>query len=46
VNCGKGRDTARVDSFDRVRGCEQVRRQALTAQSRTSATIAANNAAR
>jgi Ca2+-binding RTX toxin-like protein len=25
VNCGKGRDTARVDGFDRVRGCEQVR---------------------
>lgn len=29
VNCGKGRDRARVDSFDRVRGCEQVRRSAL-----------------
>jgi Ca2+-binding RTX toxin-like protein len=36
VNCGKGRDTARVDSFDRVRGCEHVRRQALTAQLRRS----------
>src|SRR5829696_1374215 len=26
VNCGKGRDIARVDSFDRVRRCERVRR--------------------
>ena len=28
VNCGRGRDRARVDSFDRVRGCERVRRSA------------------
>jgi Ca2+-binding RTX toxin-like protein len=28
VNCGRGRDRARVDSFDRVRGCERVRRRA------------------
>lgn len=28
VNCGRGRDTARVDSIDRVRGCERVRRVA------------------
>ncbi len=27
VNCGRGRDTARVDRFDRVRGCERVRRR-------------------
>ncbi len=25
VNCGKGRDFARVDGVDRVRGCERVR---------------------
>lgn len=28
VNCGRGRDRARVDSIDRVRGCEHVRRRA------------------
>jgi len=27
VNCGRGRDTARVDSIDRTRGCEHVRRR-------------------
>ena len=26
VNCGRGRDTARVDRSDRVSGCERVRR--------------------
>jgi Ca2+-binding RTX toxin-like protein len=26
VDCGRGRDRARVDVFDRVRGCERVRR--------------------
>ena len=26
VRCGKGRDRAKVDEFDSVRGCEQVRR--------------------
>ena len=26
VNCGAGRDRARVDAFDLVRGCERVRR--------------------
>ena len=30
VNCGSGRDRARVDSFDRVRGCERVRRKPST----------------
>ena len=24
IRCGKGRDSAKVDSKDRVRGCEQV----------------------
>jgi Ca2+-binding RTX toxin-like protein len=28
VNCGRGRDRARVDSIDRVRGCEKIRRRA------------------
>jgi Ca2+-binding RTX toxin-like protein len=28
VSCGRGRDTARVDSIDRTRGCEHVRRRA------------------
>jgi Tol biopolymer transport system component len=27
INCGTGRDTARVDRRDRVRGCERVRRR-------------------
>jgi hypothetical protein len=25
LNCGRGRDTARADRIDRVRGCERVR---------------------
>ena len=29
VNCGRGRDRARVDSIDRTRGCEQIRRRAV-----------------
>ena len=27
LNCGRGRDRALADGFDRVRGCEQVRRR-------------------
>ena len=26
VNCGPGRDRARLDRFDRARGCERIRR--------------------